>query len=224
MRLRRNWQGEAALGDMPGVLCINPASGYPDWAGIFGRKTAIHMEIGSGKGDFILGAARAYPNINFLGIEKSFTVMYAAAKKNQVRPLPNLRFLPVDAGRLDSFFCPGQVDRIYLNFSDPWPKNRHEPRRLTAKGKISLYRRLLKPGGQIHFKTDQGWFFDYSLRSFVREGWSVGKITRNLYRSGFAENIATEYEKRFLQRGQPIYRFVAWRPGAGCGHGAQADL
>ncbi|MCL2121856.1 MAG: tRNA (guanosine(46)-N7)-methyltransferase TrmB [Clostridiales bacterium] len=211
MRLRRNWQGEAALPDMPGVLETGASSYQPDWAEVFGRKAAIHVEIGVGKGDFILSAAMKYPHIDFIGIEKSWTVLYIAAKKNQAKPLRNLRFLPIDAATAGLFFPSGQIERIYLNFSDPWPKTRHESRRLTAKEKLSLYNKLLKPGGQVHLKTDQKGFFRYSLGMFIREGWSVGKLCKDLYRSGFEENIPTEFEQRFLLMGQPIYRLEAWR-------------
>ena len=211
MRLRRNYQGEAKLQDMPGVLPAGPASFHCDWAAQFNRKNPIHIEIGMGKGDFLIAMAAKYPRIDFVGIEKGLTVMYIAARKNRVNPLPNLRFLPADAKELDFYFDAEQLERIYLNFSDPWPKKRHESRRLTAVDKLRLYHRLLKPGGQIQMKTDQEDFLQFTLRSLIREGWSVGKITRDLHRSGYEGNVVTEYERRFLRIGQPIYRLEAWK-------------
>ncbi|MCL1848617.1 MAG: tRNA (guanosine(46)-N7)-methyltransferase TrmB, partial [Clostridiales bacterium] len=165
-------------------------------------------------GDFIIAAASEQPQVDFVGIEKTPTVLYAAAAKNQGRPfgpLGNLRFLPIDAGSLEDYFFPGQIARIYLNFSDPWPKRRHESRRLTAKEKLAMYGRLLEPEGQVYLKTDGEDFFAFSLQGFVSEGWSVGKVTTDLHRSGYEGNIPTEYERRFVSMGQRIYRFEAWR-------------
>ena len=213
MRLRRNWKGEEALPGLPGVLQPDPALLREGWEAVFGRAAPIHVEIGSGKGGFLIASAERQPSIDFIGVERVLTIMHTAAVKNEKSPLPNLRFLPVQAERLEDFIHPGQIDRIYLNFSDPWPKNNHASRRLTARDKLRMYSRLLTPGGQIHFKTDQAHFFDYSLRVCVREGWSVGKITRDLYRSGMESNIPTEYEQRFVSLGLPIYRFEAWNAG-----------
>ena len=212
MRLRRNWQGEAALPDMPGVLRADLATWRQDWTGVFGREAPLHVEIGAGKGDFVITSAKQNPGVDYVGIERSPTILYIAVKKNQSHPLPNLRFLPVDAESIASYFRPGQIARIYLNFSDPWPKTRHADRRLTAGARLSVYATLLKPGGQLHFKTDRESFFDFSLRMLIREGWSVARITRDLARSGFEANVLTEYERRFMALGQPICRLEAWRP------------
>ena len=209
MRLRRNWPGEAELPDMPGVIKADPASFRNDPA-LSLNDVPIQIEIGSGKGDFIIAMASKHPRVSFFGIEKAPTVMYIAARKNQKRPLPNLRFLSVDARELDLFFGGGRAERIYLNFSDPWPKNRHEPRRLTSAGMLKVYREILTPGGNLQLKTDQESFFDYSLKMLIHEGWSVGKMTKDLHRSADEANIITEYEHRFLLLGQPIYRLEAW--------------
>ena len=211
MRLRRNWQGEAALPEMPGVLGVGVLP-KPVWQEVFGREKPLHVEIGMGKGDFLLAMAAKHPGIDFVGIERSLSILYIAAQKNREQPLANLRFLPVDAEELGDYFMPGQVERIYLNFSDPWPKRRHGSRRLTARGKLGLYRQMLGVGGQIHLKTDQRAFFIFSLGELIREGWSVGKMTEDLHRSGYEGNVATEYELRFHSLGQPIYRMEAWRP------------
>ena len=215
MRLRKNKQGEAALSTMPGVLIPGENAPKLDWSAVFGRKAKLHVEIGVGKGDFIRAAAAKNPSIDYIGIERMWTVLYIAAKKNQARPLSNLRLLPLEARELASLFDPGQVQRIYLNFSDPWPKNRHAHRRLTAPSMLSLYGEILAPGGQIQLKTDQEAFFAYSIGECLKAGWSLGKITRDLYRSGMEDNIQTEYERRFTDMGHAICRLEAWRPGRG---------
>jgi len=158
----------------------------------------------------LLAMASKHPEICFVGVEKALTVMFIAARKNQDKPLPNLLYLPLDAEELDLYFDPGQVERIYLNFSDPWPKKRHEARRLTSGGMLKIYRRILAPGGGLHLKTDQESFFGYSLDKLVRDGWSVGKITGDLHHSGYEGNVVTEYERRFLGLGTPICRLEAW--------------
>jgi tRNA (guanine-N7-)-methyltransferase len=210
MRLRRNWQGEAALPGLPGVLSPEPALCRNGWQEIFGSQRPLHLEMGMGKGDFLMTMAARYPQINFVGVERAATVLYIAVKKNLPRPLANLRFLLAEAGNLERYFGPSQVDRIYLNFSDPWPKTRHNSRRLTHKTKLDIYSRILKPGGELHFKTDQEGLFAFSLEELLKAGWSVGKITEDLQHSGFEGNVITEYERRFLRLGQPIYRLEAW--------------
>lgn len=210
MRLRRNWQGEAKLPAMPGVLGAEPEVLRAGWSTEFGGIHPVHVEIGMGKGEFLLTMAEKNPDVDFIGVERVLTVLYIAAEKYQKKPLTNLRFLSTDARALEYCFLPGQVDRIYLNFSDPWPKQRHAQRRLTAAPLLAAYRRILAPGGQLHLKTDQERFFDFSLGELVRGGWSVGKINRDLHASGFDGNIETEYERRFLRQGQPIYRLEAW--------------
>lgn len=215
MRLRRNRMGEAMLPEMPGVLPPDPDAGRKDLAAFLDGGYPVHLEIGAGKGDFIVEMAVLHRDTGFIAVERALTVLYAAAGKNQDSPLPNLRFLPADARDLELYFAPGSLERIYLNFSDPWPKQRHRERRLTDAGMLAIYSRLLKPGGQIHLKTDQEAFFDYSLGLLIRDGWSVGKITRDLHRSGFEGNVFTEYERRFLRQGQAIYRLEAWNDRRG---------
>ena len=211
MRLRRNWKGEAELPSMPGVLDLASTSFQQNWDELFGRKASLHVEIGAGKGEHIMEAARTNPGINYVGIERVPTVLYMAVKKSQDLALANLRFVLLDADAMASYFPAGSIERIYLNFSDPWPKNRHRERRLTAKDKLAIYQTLLIPGGEIHLKTDQEAFFYFSLGEFIHQGWSVGKLCTDLYRSTFEANISTEYETRFVAMGKAIYRMEAWR-------------
>ena len=210
MRLRRNWQGEEALHHLPGMLPSESEAVFGRLEEIFGRQAPLHLELGMGKGDFILGMARLHPEINFIGVEKVPTVQYIAAKKNQAAPCGNLRFLSLDARELEHYFQPGEVDRIYLNFSDPWPKKRHASRRLTHVDMLRIYQKVLAPQGEIHFKTDGERLFDFSLEQFVKAGMSLGRITRDLHRLEPEENVMTEYEKRFVALGQPIFRCEAW--------------
>jgi tRNA (guanine-N7-)-methyltransferase len=209
--MRRNWRGEDALGRMDAVLQTGLGAVYPDWAGVFGRHAPLQVEIGSGKGDFIIASARLNPDVDYVGIERSLSVLYVAAKKNEENPKSNLRFMAIDARVLNEYFPAESIERIFLNFSDPWPKTRHASRRLTAKPMLSVYRGLLKPGGQILFKTDQALFFEFSMKEFINESWSVGKICRDLHNSGIEGNIMTEYERRFATLGMPIYCFTATR-------------
>ncbi|HCP14414.1 MAG TPA: tRNA (guanosine(46)-N7)-methyltransferase TrmB [Peptococcaceae bacterium] len=210
MRMRRNHQAEENLKTMPGVLPGSPKSLYGHWEEVFQRKAPLHLELGMGKGDFIIGMAQKHPEFNFIGVERVPEVQYVAAQKNLKEPLPNLRFLSLDAVELELFFQPGEVDRIYLNFSDPWPKKRHAKRRLTYVDMLKIYQKILKPGGQIHFKTDGEPFFEFSLEQFREAGMSFGKISRDLHHSGFEDNVMTEYEKRFSELGLPIYRCEVW--------------
>jgi len=163
-----------------------------------------------GKGDFVIGMAKAHPEINFIGIELSQTVLFIATKKNAKKPLPNLRFLSIDAEKLLDYFDENSLDRIYLNFSDPWPKARHAKRRLTYRDKLNIYKKILKPGGAIHFKTDQLPLFEFSIEELLISGYSISKITYDLHHSGFQGNIMTEYERRFTNLGDPINRLEAY--------------
>jgi tRNA (guanine-N7-)-methyltransferase len=210
MRMRGNRQARENLKYLPGVLPSSPEQINGHWEEIFQRKAPLHLELGMGKGDFILGMARKNPQINFIGVERVAEVQYIAAMKNQQEPLPNLRFLSLDATQLELFFQPGEVEQIYLNFSDPWPKKRHARRRLTYLTMLRIYQRVLKPLGAIHLKTDSEALFDFSLEQFYEAGLSIGRITRDLHHSGFEGNVMTEYEKRFVGLGQPIFRCEAY--------------
>ena len=176
-----------------------------------GRK--IYLEIGMGKGDFLLGMARKYPADFFLGMEKYSSVLIKAlAKYNQLEPKPdNVGFLWEDARELDSFFSPASLDGLYLNFSDPWPKERYAKRRLTAPGFLVLYTKILKPGSTIEFKTDNEALFCFSIDSFAQNAdFAIEKIYWDLHREiPLAENVMTEYEKKFSEKGQPIYKLTA---------------
>lgn len=178
---------------------------------LFGNDNPVRIEIGCGKGDFIVGTAAKEPDVNFLAVEKVSDVLMLAAEKVKKSELPNIRVCCVDAKELAEIFPEGSIDRIYLNFSDPWPKSRHEKRRLTYKTFLEIYKKILKPDGAIFFKTDNRGLFDFSLESFRDFGMRIEKLTYDLHNSEYMEgNVMTEYEKRFSSMGVPINRVEAY--------------
>ena len=182
------------------------------WAETFGRTAPLHVEIGVGKGDFITELAARNPDVNYVGLEAQQGVLYFAARKAAERQLRNVRLLVFDAAHLTELFAPNEVDRIYLNFSDPWPKARHAKRRLTSAFFLARYAAALKADGEIHFKTDNMGLFDYSIETMQREGWQLSRVTHDLHALGEEDNIMTEYERKFSARGAKIGRLVARLP------------
>ncbi len=173
----------------------------------------LHVEIGCGKGDFITETARRHPELNYIAVERVSNVIVLAMEKAKAAELKNLRFIRGDFAAAAERFPDGSVERIYLNFSDPWPKNGYAKRRLTHGRFLELYRRILSDGGEIHFKTDNRELFEFSLATFPENGFSVGEVTFDLHGSGFEGNIMTEYERRFSAMGVPICRLVAKKDG-----------
>lgn len=174
---------------------------------LFGNDNPIRIEIGCGKGDFIVGTAAKEPDVNFLAVEKVSDVLMLAAEKVKRSELPNIRVCCVDAKELAEIFPESSIDRIYLNFSDPWPKSRHEKRRLTYRTFLEIYKKILKPDGAVYFKTDNRGLFDFSLEEFKEFGMRLEKLTFDLHDSEYMEgNVMTEYERRFSSMGVPINR------------------
>ncbi len=180
------------------------------WHEIFGNKNPIHIEIGMGKGKFITELAKRNPQINYIGIEKYSSVLVRAIEKREKEEdMQNLYFIRMDAEYLENVFDKGEVAYIYLNFSDPWPKDRHAKRRLTSEQFLSRYKNILSDGGGVTFKTDNTALFDFSLEEADKAGWKKVNVTRDLHNSEFAEgNVMTEYETKFSEMGNPIYRMV----------------
>ncbi len=177
---------------------------------LFGNDRPLRIEIGCGKGDFIVGTAAKEPNVNFLAIERVSDVLVTAAEKVKASGLSNVRVCCVDAKELTEIFAPRSIDRIYLNFSDPWPKARHEKRRLTYRSFLEIYKTVLKEDGAVYFKTDNRGLFDFSLEEFENFGMKLEKLTFDLHNSEYAQgNVMTEYEKRFSSMGVPINRVEA---------------
>lgn len=209
MRLRNKPWANDYIKDHPQYVLQNPEALKGNWQQIFGNNHPIHIEIGMGKGQFIVESARMNPDINFVGIERQSSVIVTALEKQVEADLPNLKFLHENGQELTDFFAEGEVERIYLTFSDPWPKNRHEKRRLTYKTFLKVYETLLSDTGELHFKTDNRGLFEYSLVSFSHYGMSLNEVYLDLHDSDFAGNIMTEYEEKFSAKGHPIYRVHA---------------
>lgn len=171
-----------------------------------------YIEIGCGKGKFIIENAEKNPDINYIAIEKVPDVILLAAEKVKEKKIENVRFMMCDAKGLNEIFDEKSVDRIYLNFSDPWPKAKHYKRRLTYKTFLDVYRFILKDEGAIHFKTDNIGLFEFSLEQFREDGWRLENICFDLHNSEYAsDNIMTEYEKNFSEKGFKINRLEAYK-------------
>ena len=193
----------------PNFVISDPTLWKGKWNELFGNDHPIHIEIGMGKGQFITGMAKAHPEINYIGVEMQVSVVSIALDKLIEQPLPNLKLLHVDGSALTEYFADSEVDQIYLNFSDPWPKKRHEKRRLTYKTFLAVDEQILRPNGEIHFKTDNQGLFEYSLASFSQYGMILKQVWLDLHQSQFEGNIMTEYEEKFSSKGQRIYRVEA---------------
>lgn len=183
------------------------------WHEFFGNDNPIHIEIGMGKGQFIMELAERNPDINYIGIEKYSSVLVRAIeKREQKKDMNNLYFIRMDAEYIENVFDTNEVDRIYLNFSDPWPKDRHAKRRLTSTHFLAFYDKILVPSGRVIFKTDNIDLFNFSLEQIPEAGWIIENYTNDLHHSEYNEgNIMTEYEAKFSAMGTPINRLVAYR-------------
>ena len=210
MRLR-HVKGAEEMMETSEFIEKDPEQWKERWNEFFQNEN-IHLEIGTGKGKFITTLAQQNPDINYIGIEKFSSVLVRALEKQQENPLPNLIFLREDANRITEFFGKEEVSRIYLNFSDPWPKDRHAKRRLTSIEYLKRYNEILKADGDIQFKTDNLPLFTFSLEQIEGAGWKVVDKTFDLKHSKIAEgNVMTEYEERFSAKGNPICKLIAVR-------------
>ena len=181
------------------------------WAEVFGNDHPIHIEVGMGKGQFIIEMAKRNPEINYIGIEKYSSVLVRAVEKLEDFEQNNLRLIRMDAENIEEVFDKDEVDRIYLNFSDPWPKDRHAKRRLTSTRFLERYNNILTPEGRVMFKTDNKDLFDFSLEQVEEAGWILENHTYDLHHSEYNEgNVMTEYEEKFSAKGNPICRLVAY--------------
>lgn len=195
------------------LVVHEPEKQKGNWQQVFGNNHPIHIEIGMGKGRFICDMAKAHPDINYIGIEKYSSVLLRAIQKMEEEPLTNLLFIRMDAESIDDVFAGDEVDRIYLNFSDPWPKDRHAKRRLPSKEFLTRYDRFLKKEGVLEFKTDNKGLFDFAVEELPQAGWKLEKITYDLHHDEemMQGNIMTEYEEKFSSMGNPIYKYIISR-------------
>jgi len=207
VRLRNKPWAEEFIASHPEVIIPNPEEFKGNWQRIFGNDNPVHIEVGTGKGQFVTGMALANPDINYIGIELYTSVIVVALEKViEANTPPNLRLLKVNGADLAKYFTKGDVSRVYLNFSDPWPKTRHAKRRLTHGGFLKLYESILIDNGEIHFKTDNRGLFEYSLISISEYGMLLKYVSLDLHVNMPEDNIMTEYEEKFSAKGQPIYR------------------
>lgn len=183
------------------------------WREFFGNENPIHIEIGMGKGQFIMELAKTNPDINYIGIEKYSSVLVRALEKRPELETKNLVFIRMDAEDIVKVFDKDEIERIYLNFSDPWPKDRHAKRRLTSTQFLSKYNQFLQPDGKVIFKTDNRPLFDFSLVQVEEAGWTLESHTFDLHNSQFVEgNVMTEYETKFVAEGKPIcWMVISWK-------------
>lgn len=177
------------------------------WRDLMPEATALHVELGCGKGRFTVETAAQNPDVLFIAVERVPDAMVIAMERAMEMNLKNVFFMDDDAARLPMIFAPGEVDRIYVNFCDPWPGHRHARRRLTSEGFLSVYRQVLKDGGQIHFKTDNRDLFEWSLFQFPKVGYELSEVTRNLHENGPC-GVMTDYEEKFHNLGTHINRCV----------------
>ncbi|SDX57397.1 MULTISPECIES: tRNA (guanosine(46)-N7)-methyltransferase TrmB [Salimicrobium] len=206
MRNRNKPWADDFLKENNHILAEEPFSNKGNWQQSFSKNQPLHLEIGAGKGQFIAGMAEKFPEVNFLGIERVKTVMVGAVKKVKTAEVENAVLINEDAKDLRDMFGTDEIDHIYLNFSDPWPKKKHHKRRLTHETFLEQYRDVLKSDGRITLKTDNRSLFEYSLSSFSKFGMTLEDVTLDLHELEDGSNVMTEYEQKFSAKGQPIYR------------------
>lgn len=212
MRLRNIPGADEAIADSP--HCIQePMAEKGRWHLIFGNENPIHIEIGMGKGQFIMKLAKEHPDINYIGIERYSSVLLRALQKMEIEPLPNIRFLCMDASIITEVFDKEEVAKIYLNFSDPWPKERHAKRRLTSRQFFERYDKILAGNGVVEFKTDNDDLFAFSMEEVAEAGWTLDAHTFDLHHDPVLNegNVMTEYEEEFSSLGHPIHKLIARR-------------
>ena len=214
MRLRNIPGAQDAILESPYVV-QEPQTKKGHWAEVFAKKQPLHIEVGMGKGQFITTLAQQNPNINYIGIEKYSSVLVRALEKTDAMETQpeNLRFIRMDAENICNMFAKHEVDGIYLNFSDPWPKDRHAKRRLTSQTFLGRYDKILKPEGHVEFKTDNKDLFQFSLEQVEPAGWHLDAFTWDLHHDETLNqgNVMTEYEQKFSSMGNPICKMIISR-------------
>lgn len=209
MRLRNITGSRETIGES-GFVVHEPKEQRGRWQELFGNSNPIQIEIGMGKGKFLHTMAKLHPEINYVGIEKYSSVLLRAIQKMEEEELPNLRFIRMDAEEIAEVFDRHEVDKIYLNFSDPWPKDRHAKRRLPSREFLNRYRVILQKDGNLEFKTDNTELFDFAVNEVEPAGWHIDQITYDLHNDPemIIGNIMTEYEEKFSSIGNPINKYI----------------
>lgn len=211
MRLR-NIPGSEEVLENSNYVINDPKKFKENWNTVFENKNPIHIEIGMGKGKFIVTLAKQNPEINFIGIEKYSSVLLRAVQKLQEEEndLRNLRLICIDAKEIEDVFGKEEIKKLYLNFSDPWPKDRHAKRRLTSKEFLKRYESIIERNGLIEFKTDNKILFDFSLEEYKKSNWELNAVSFDLHNDASLNrnNVMTEYETKFSQMGNPIFKMI----------------
>ena len=212
MRLRNVPGARDAIAASPWVI-QKPEKHCGHWKSVFGNEKPLHLEIGTGKGRFIMQLAQEHPEINYIGIEKYSSVLLRCLEKQEELQLQNLIFIRGDAELINTFFTEGEIEKIYLNFSDPWPKERHARRRLPSSDYLRRYDRILAQGGTIEFKTDNRGLFDFAVDETAQSAFEIAQITYDLHNDLVMNigNIMTEYEEKFSKKGNKICKYILRR-------------
>ncbi len=208
MRMRKKPNLIPRVERCAGLLEREPERLRGRWLQEFPGFSQLHLELGCGKGRFTVGMAEANPGVLFAAVERVLDAMVVAMERAKEAELGNVRFLDFDAAGCENIFAPGEVDRIYINFPDPWRKSRQFKRRLTAPSFLKIYETILKPEGEVWFKTDNRPLFDWSLEQFTAQGWELSEVTNDLH-AGDETGCMTDYEAKFREQGVPINRLVA---------------
>ena len=208
MRMRKRRNLSPRMEKCASVLIDDPEAFRGRWLQSFPSFSHVQLELGCGKGRFTAETAASLPETLYIAVERVPDAMIVAMERAQAEGLENVRFLDCDAARLPALFAPGEIDRLYLNFCDPWPKSRDAKLRLTAPGFLRLYADALKPGGEIRFKTDNAPLFDWSAEQLRAEGWALRELTHDLHADG-PVGVMTDYEAKFYAEGMKINRLVA---------------
>ena len=208
MRMRKKPNLIPRMERCAAVLIRDPEERRGRWRELMPQAAQLRLELGCGKGRFTAETAAAEPDVLFIAVERVPDAMVIAMERVTAMGLQNVFFVDGDAALLPSYFEPGEVERIYINFCDPWPTNRHAKRRLTHENFLLLYRKVLREDGQIHFKTDNRDLFEWSLFQFPRAGYTLSEVTRDLHAGGVC-GVMTDYEEKFHNLGTPINRCLA---------------
>lgn len=217
MRLRNKPWAKPLIEANPELISVRPENMQGKWQSRFDQERPLALEVGSGKGQFIINMAQQHPDQNFIALEIQDVAIGYILRKQVELQLPNLQLILGDGADLTDYFAPGEIANLYLNFSDPWPKTKHEKRRLTYKHFLAQYQAIMASTGQLQFKTDNQGLFEYSLVSMNNYGMAFEMVSLDLHNDTRVEgNVETEYEHKFSSRGGRIYQLVArFTPNSG---------
>jgi tRNA (guanine-N7-)-methyltransferase len=208
MRLRKKWWARPEM-EQSGYVITDPKEIKGRWKEVFGSDNPVHLELGCGRGRFITTKAETHSEINYIGIDLKDEVLIYALKKVEEKELPNVKLIPMNIAWVGDLFDKDEIEKIYINFCNPWPKLRHNKRRLTHSKFLEIYKGFLKPGSQIWFKTDDEGLFNDSQVYFEESGFTIKYITYDLHKSDFDKNVVTEYEEKFTSLGMKTMFLIA---------------